>query len=199
LLVSWRMASIPRIITFVGLAALVGTNCKSTSNDRVIKTSKVGETRCTDFDAPAASVPQSQRSAPALMAQPSFEPAATDPHERGQGERAAFRRRPRAALAPAARRLALGDHDRAVRRSGDRKLPRAVVRGSDHVEMDERPAQPPGARPQWSSAGCRTNSASAPTPSAPAALPWFTAIATRPEESSRITAWPGPTSANVRP
>lgn len=35
------MAPIPRIIAFVGLAVLVGTGCKSTSNDRVIKTSKI--------------------------------------------------------------------------------------------------------------------------------------------------------------
>ena len=91
--------------------------------------------------APSPRMPRRRRARPPAAAAPCAR--LRMPHEHGQREGPAGRRRPRAALPAAACGLPLGDHDRAVRRPGERQLARVVVGRADLVEVHERSAKGP--------------------------------------------------------
>ena len=109
-------------------------------------------------------------------------------HERAE-QRAARRRGPRAALAPAPGGLDAGAHERPVRRSGEREVARAVVRRRRRAQVQPRAADHGAAR---------VSSSPGRTSSRRAARPVLTAIAAIRAASSNTSASPGATSANVR-
>ena len=118
-----------------------------------------------------------------------------EPHEHGQRERPA--RRVPTTCAPGARaRRSAARPPRPCRAAPRRAPARAHGRWSSRSRRGApaarraRRSRPAAQWPQWSSHGWSSSSASAPTPSAPAARPWFTATAMRPDESSMTTSLP---------